>query len=121
MLPSAQSLEREKLWLYWSFEELSNVQIWQRLWNLLSGMRKYIQQGNGLAYYKVTEEKDPVKHTSMVGTWLLDDNFLYLNLDVRILDVPLADITRYGAQRFFHPAIVAGLGQVAILSKWGQI
>ena len=88
MPPRAQSLEREKLRPYWSLEESSNVQIRQRLWNLFSDMHEYIQQGNGLAYYKVMEEKDPVKHTSMVGTWLLDDNFLYPNLSVCILDVP---------------------------------
>ena len=101
MLPLAQSLEREKLRLYWSLEELSNVQIRQRLWNLFSDMREYIQQGNGLAYYGVAEEKNPVKRASMVGTWLLDDNFLYPNLGVRILDVPLADVTRYGAEGSF--------------------
>ena len=88
MPPRARSLEREKLWLYWSLEESSNVQIRQQLWNLFSDMREYIQQGNGLAYYGVAEEKDPVKRTSMVGTWLLDDNFLYPNLSVCILDVP---------------------------------
>ena len=40
-------------------------------------MHEYSQQGNGLAYYGVAEEKDLVKRVSMVGTWLLDDNFLY--------------------------------------------
>jgi len=64
-------------------------------------MCEYIQQGNGLAYYGVAEEKDPVKRVSMVGTWLLDDNFLYPNLDVHILDVPRADVPRYGAEDSF--------------------
>jgi len=64
-------------------------------------MREYIQQGNRLAYYGVMEEKDPVKHVSMVGTWLLYDNFLYPNLDVRILDVPRADVPRYGTEDSF--------------------
>ena len=77
------------------------MEIRQQLWNLFSDMHEYIQQGNGLVYYRVVEEKDPVKRASMVGTWLLNDNFLYPNLGVHILDVPQADVPRYGAQNSF--------------------